>query len=104
MRTYPLFALIAPTVIGIGMLAVPTFALQSNSSAYPTASSALSAAITSKLDTKKATVGEAVTAKTLRDDACEWHFRPQRRDSQRKSDRGTVQVLRRRNRVGDHLI
>jgi len=65
MRTYPLFALIAPTVIGIGMLAVPTFALQSNSSAYPTASSALSAAITSKLDTKKATVGEAVTAKTL---------------------------------------
>jgi hypothetical protein len=41
------------------------FALQGGSSAFPTASSTLSAEITSKLDAKKATVGEAVTAKTL---------------------------------------
>lgn len=65
MRNFRLLALIAPTVVGVGLLATPTFALQSNSTAYPTASSALSAEVTSKLDTKNATVGESVTAKTI---------------------------------------
>jgi hypothetical protein len=65
MRKFVLFALIAPSLVGATLIATPTFALQAANSAYPTASSALSAEITSKLDTKNATVGEAVTAKTL---------------------------------------
>ena len=65
MRKFGLLALIAPTVIAASVVAAPAFALQGGSSAYPTSSSALSAEITSKLDTKNATVGEAVTAKTL---------------------------------------
>ncbi len=65
MRRFGILALIAPTVLSAIVAAAPAFALQSGSSAYPIASSALSAEITSKLDTKNATVGEAVTAKTL---------------------------------------
>ncbi len=65
MRKFGLLALIAPTVIAASVVAAPAFALQAGNSAYPTASSALSAEITSKLDTKNATVGEAVTAKTI---------------------------------------
>jgi hypothetical protein len=65
MRTFGLFALIAPTVVGLSLGAAPVLALQAGSTAYPTASSAVSAEITSKLDTKSATVGEVVTAKTL---------------------------------------
>jgi hypothetical protein len=65
MRKFGLFALIAPTVVGLSLGAAPLLALQAGSTAYPTASSAVSAEITSKLDTKSATVGEAVTAKTL---------------------------------------
>lgn len=65
MRNYRLLALIAPTVVGVGLFATPAFALQGNSTAYPTAGSPLSAEVTSKLDTKNATVGEAVAAKTI---------------------------------------
>ena len=65
MRKFGLLALIVPTILAASIAAAPAFALQGGSSAYPTASSALSAEITSKLDTKNATVGEAVTAKTL---------------------------------------
>ncbi len=65
MRKFGFLALIAPTIIAACVVAVPAFALQAGISAYPTASSALSAEITSKLDTKNATVGEAVTAKTI---------------------------------------
>jgi hypothetical protein len=65
MRKFGLLALIAPTIVAASVVAAPAFALQGDSSAYPTASNALSAEITSKLDTKSATVGEAVTAKTL---------------------------------------
>jgi hypothetical protein len=60
-----LLALFAPIIVAASVVAAPAFALQAGSSAYPTASSALSAEITTKLDTKSATVGEAVTAKTL---------------------------------------
>jgi hypothetical protein len=65
MRKFGALALIAPTVIAVSVAAAPGFAFQGGSSAYPTASRALSAEITSKLDTKNARVGEAVTAKTL---------------------------------------
>ena len=65
MRKFGLLALIAPTVIAASVLAAPCFALQAAASGYPTASSSLSAEITSKLDTKSASVGEVVTAKTL---------------------------------------
>jgi hypothetical protein len=65
MRKFGLLALIVPTILAASIAAAPAFALQGGSSAYPTASGALSAEITSKLDTKNATVGEAVTAKTL---------------------------------------
>ena len=65
MRKFGVLALIAPTVIAASFVAVPAFAFQGGNSAYPTASSALSAEITSKLDTKNATVGEVVIAKTL---------------------------------------
>ena len=65
MRKFGLLALIAPTVIAASVVAAPAFAVQGGNSAYPTSSSGLSAEITSKLDTKNATVGEAVTAKTL---------------------------------------
>ena len=65
MRKFGLLALIVPTILAASIAAARAFALQGGSSAYPTASSALSAEITSKLDTKNATVGEAVTAKTL---------------------------------------
>ena len=64
-RKFGAFALIAPTILAASVIAAPAFAFQGGSSAYPTASSTLPAAITSKLDTKNATVGEAVTAKTL---------------------------------------
>ena len=67
MRKVQLLALVAAIIIGTGVVDAPGFALQAGSSAYPTASGTLSAEITSKLDTKKATVGEAVTAKTLAD-------------------------------------
>ena len=104
MRKFGLLALIAPTVIAASIAAAPAFALQGGSSAYPTASSALSAEITSKLDTKNATVGEAVTAKTLViDDAGEWYCHPERRDAQRKSDRGAIEVVG-RYRLRDHLL
>jgi hypothetical protein len=69
MRKFGLLALIAPGIVGASLVATPTFALQGGNSAYPTASSALSAEITSKLDTKNATVGEAVTAKTIAETA-----------------------------------
>lgn len=65
MRKIGLLALIAPSIVASGLVAAPTFALQMNNGAYSTASSALSAEITSKLDTKNATVGEAVAAKTI---------------------------------------
>ncbi|MGB8477792.1 MAG: hypothetical protein WCE63_02990 [Acidobacteriaceae bacterium] len=65
MRRFGILALIAPTVIAASVAAAPSFALQAGNSAYPTADSPLSAEITSKLDTKNATVGEVVTAKTL---------------------------------------
>ncbi len=65
MRKFGALALIAPTILTASVVAAPAFAFQGGSSAYPTASSALSAEITSKLDTKNATVGEAVTAKTI---------------------------------------
>ncbi|MGA7710031.1 MAG: hypothetical protein WCD77_19755 [Acidobacteriaceae bacterium] len=67
MRKFGLLALIAPTIVAVSVAGAPAFALQAGASAYPTASSSLSAEITSKLDTKNATVGEAVTAKTLSD-------------------------------------
>ena len=65
MRKFGALALIAPTILTASVVAAPAFAFQGGSSAYPTASSALSAEITSKLDTKNATVGEAVTAKII---------------------------------------
>lgn len=65
MRKFGLLALIIPTIAAASVVVAPAFALQGASSAYPTASSAVSAEITSKLDTKNATVGEVVTAKTL---------------------------------------
>lgn len=69
MRKFGVLSLIASTVVAVSVVATPAFALQGGSSAYPTASSALSAEITSKLDTKNATVGEAVTAKTIAETA-----------------------------------
>ncbi len=69
MRKSGLLALIASTIIAASVVAAPAFASQAGNSAYPTASTALSAEITSKLDTKKATVGEAVTAKILAETA-----------------------------------
>jgi len=62
-RKVGFLALIAPTIVAASVVVAP--ALQAGNSAFPTASGALSAEITSKLDTKNATVGEAVTAKTL---------------------------------------
>ena len=106
MRKFGLLALIAPTVIAASVVAAPAFALQAGNSAYPTASSALSAEITSKLDTKNATVGEAVTCQNHRR---RLHFgngtnSPQGRNPHRKGHGSTIQVLRRRNRSGDHLL
>ncbi|MES2223254.1 MAG: hypothetical protein V4587_20070 [Acidobacteriota bacterium] len=65
MRSFGLFALIVPSVLAASIISTPAFALQAGNSAYATASTSLSAEITSKLDTKNATVGQAVTAKTL---------------------------------------
>jgi len=67
MRKFAFVTLIASSMVAATVVAIPVFALQADGSAYPTASSALSAEITSKLDTKKATAGELVTAKTLAD-------------------------------------
>jgi hypothetical protein len=64
MRKFGLFALIVPVILSV-VIATPAFALQAGTSGFPTAGSPLSAEITSKLDTKNATVGEAVTARTL---------------------------------------
>lgn len=65
MRKVGFLTLIVPMIVAASLAAAPAFALQMNNGAYPTATGPLSADITSKLDTKKATVGEAVTAKTL---------------------------------------
>jgi hypothetical protein len=65
MRKVGFLTLIAPTIVAASVAAAPAFALQMNNGAYPTATSSVSAEITSKLDTKNATVGEAVTAKTI---------------------------------------
>jgi hypothetical protein len=65
MRKVGFYTFIAPTVIAASLAAAPAVAFPMSNGSYPTASSSVSAEITSKLDTKNATVGEAVTAKTI---------------------------------------
>ncbi len=60
-----LFALMSLAMAGVGGLTTPTLALQMNGATYATANQPVSAVLTSKLDTKSASAGEKVTAKTL---------------------------------------
>ncbi len=65
MSKFRVLAVVASTVIGIGVLATPAIALPMDGAAYATASRPLYAEIQGKLDTKNASVGETVKAKVL---------------------------------------